>query len=345
MESWKEILWQMNLKEKITDSRIFAQNYILRDGYEFKPLTYPPNIYDAIVIRNPGNIKSNFRIPSTKHSLSEHIDFINKMELEKAIIFSNDISFITQCQTLKHLEIIPYNTVNASFDFSPLYEMNQIRSLVCKTECIESPDKLFGTIDYNRIKGLESVSIVGKGHLNYNNISTLKTLSISGYQHDNLSQMFCSKVLDTLSLTQCSIKSLYGIDKSERMQCLYLDYNRSLQDISALRQIKCSLKALHIYNCPKITDFTVLEDLDNLEMLELFGSNVLPNLDFISNMKSLKSFGFSMNVESGNLSPCLNLQYAYSQNNRKNYNLKDNDLPKFKRIRGNESIEQWRRLE
>ena len=62
-------------------------------------------------------------------------------------------------------------------------------------------------------------------------------------------------------------------------------------------------------------------------------------------MKNLKTFTFSMNVLDGDLTPCLNLSYVYSEKKHKHYNLKDADLPKGEYIRGNEDIEEWRRLE
>ena len=136
-----------------------------------------------------------------------------------------------------------------------------------------------------------------------------------------------------------------GIQKSKKIQCLYLHYNRSLNDISALKNVKKTLRALRIENCPKINDFSVLEELENLELLELSGNNELPSLSFLKTMKNLKTFIFSMNVKDGDLYPCLNLSYAYSEKNRKHYNLKDMDLPKGQYVRGNEAIEEWRRLE
>ena len=41
-----------------------------------------------------------------------------------------------------------------------------------------------------------------------------------------LTDLFCSKELDTLRIVQCGISSLNGIDISNKMQCLYLHYNR-----------------------------------------------------------------------------------------------------------------------
>lgn len=334
----------MNINEVITDDRIFSQFYILRDGYEFKPLTHPANIYDAIVIRNPGNIQRYFRIPKIKRSLSEHIELIKKLKLEKAIVFANDISFITLCPTLKYISIIPADDAFDNFDFSPLYDLPEIKSLECKTQ-YGLRDELTSSVDYKNISGLVDLSISGKGHLNYYQVDSLKSLRISNYQQNDLTKMFSSKILDSLLMIQCKIKTLDGIHQSDKMQCLYLDYNRSLQDISALALVKKTLRALRIENCPKIQDFSVLEELENLETLVLLGKNELTNISFIKKLKNLKTFVFSMTVLDGDLSPCLNLMYAYSQNNRKYYNLKNKDLPKKQFIRGNEDIEMWRRME
>jgi hypothetical protein len=51
-----------------------------------------------------------------------------------------------------------------------------------------------------------------------------------------------------------------------------------------------------------------------------------------------------MNVLDGNLTPCLDLSYVYSARSRKHYNLKDSKLPKGEYVRGNEDIDEWRRI-
>lgn len=335
----------MNINEEITDSRVFSQCYILRDGYEFKPLTLPANIYDALVIKSPPEAICEYpQIVNTGHSLYEQIDIVNRYKLEKAIVVADNISFITKCPTLKHINIIPSNGIGNDFDFSPLYEMPEIKTLCCRTE-YGVREEFSSRVDYFHIKGIESLSISGKGHINYSQIETLKTFGVSGYSGVDLTNLFCSKVLDTLLMIQCKTKALDGIQQSNRMQCLYLYSNRSLQDISALKKVKRTLRALRIENCPKINDFSVLGELENLELLELSGSNELPDLSFLEKMKNLKTFIFSMNVKDGNLTPCLDLSYVYSEKNRKHYNLKDTELPKIQYVRGNETIEKWRRLE
>ena len=335
----------IDIQEVITDSRILANRYILRNGFPFTAITHPANVYDAIVVKYPQDVPCfSSRINGSHHSLEEQVEFINKHRIEKALIITENIDFITMCPTLKHLRIVPADSSGDEFDYSPLYKMPQIKSLQCST--VYGFREEFSTcIDCAKINGLEDIHITKFGYKNFNTVETLKGLSLANYEKRDMSGAFSSSILDTLSIFQSKIITLDGIQKSQRMQCLYLYYNRSLQDISALKKVKRTLRALRIENCPKINDFSVLGELENLELLELSGNNELLSLGFLKKMKKLKTFIFNMNVKDGDLTPCLDLSYVYSEKNRKHYNLKDTELPKTQYVRGNETIEEWRRLE
>lgn len=330
---------------EVVDYKALADHYIIRDGYIFVAITHPANVFDAIVIKYPQDaVCFSPRLPNSKRSLEEHIALINELKIEKALVIAENISFIVECPSLRHFSITPADNAGNDFDYSPLYDMPEIKSLYCATVYGKN-EEFFTTVDYSKVKGVESFSVCDSGDLNYQNISTVKDLSLSGFKDQDLKNAFSSSKLDTLTLIQCKVKSLEGIHKTKKMQCLYLYYNRYLKDISALQNVKKTLRALRIENCPKIEDFSVLGELENLELLELSGSNELPSLSFLKTMKNLKTFVFSMNVKDGDLSPCLNLSYVYSIKNRKHYNLKDMDLPKGQYVHGNETIELWRRLE
>lgn len=334
-----------HLNEVITNGGILSNRCCMRDGFFFKALTHPANVYDAIIVRSPSYANTSSPLLGVSaRTLEEHIQLINDYKLEKAVIIAEDISFITQCPTLRHVSVIPADTVGDGFDFSPLYLMPELRSASCHTE-YGKKDQFSSTVDYSRIRGLVDVGVSNRGHLNYNKIPMLRSLGISHYKAKDISEMFCSKELDTLQMIQCGVESLEGIEKSEKMQCLYLYYDRKLQDISQLSKVKDTLRALCIENCPKIEDFSVLKELKNLELLRLHGSNSIPSLDFLKELKSLKTFTFSINVLDGDLMPCKNLSYVYSGKNRKHYNLKNKDMPNGNAVRGNEDIELWRRLE
>ena len=334
----------INLNEIITEGRALMNRSITREGFVFTSITHPANVFDAIVIRSPdGALCDSLKLGLSERSFEEHVDFINRHKIEKALIIAENIEFIVKCPSLNCLRIIPADSACDGFDYSPLYKMPLIKGLQCMTEY--GSKGFSSTVDCSKIAGLESIHVTNKHYANFNRIPSIKNLGISNYAESDLSEAFEGKELDTLSVFQSRIKTLAGVERSERLQCLYLHYNRSLEDISALSAVKHTLKALRIESCPKITDFSVLRELANLQLLELSGSNELPDLGFLRDMRSLKTFVFSMNVKNGDLLPCRKLSYVYCAKNRKHYNLKDSQLPKGEYIRGNEDIEPWRRQE
>jgi len=327
----------------ITNYDDIQNGYVEYDGYIFTCVTHPANIYDGIVIRNTKDQETRFhRFPPNKtRNLQEHIEFINKNKLKKAVVYASDLDFLRKVPSLEYLSIHLYNEGNP-VDYSPIYDMPCIKFFHIDRVDFMELDK---PVDYLKINGLLDVGVSGKGHNNYEKVGTLRSLHIGGGNQKTLHESFCSKELDQLQLIQCKISTLDGIETSEQMQCVYLYYNRLLSDISALKKVKKSLKALRIENCPKITDFSVLWELENLEMLELVGKNTLESLDFISKMEKLKTFIFSMEVLDGDITPCLGLSYVFMMRSKKYYNLKDKELPKGEYVRGNEDIEMWRRMD
>ena len=205
---------------------------------------------------------------------------------------------------------------------------------ICKKYCI----------DISQFKEIEEYCGEYASAINLYDAVTLKTLVLNKYREHDLRKLCNLKNLDTIQLTFSSIQTLDGIEAFNELQCLYLYRNRSLCDINSLSNVK-TLKALRIENCSQIKDFSVLGKLKNLELLEISGSNDLVDLYFLNTMKNLKTFIFNINVLDGDLSPCLDLSYVYCEKNRKHYNLKDKDLPKGVFIKGNENIDEWRRLE
>lgn len=325
-----------------------GSHYLLINDFGFTSITLPIRVPDSLIIKCPG--KSSCEAPQfdvPDKDINEFVKFINENELEKAFIILDDISFLRECPGLKFLRVIPSFESNGKFDFSPLYELPEIKYLSCQN-IYGSREQYIGAIDLVQINGLIYLDIdVNKGMLNYNKVETLKTLAVSYFKGKNqdLTDLFSSKQLDSLWLIFCKMKSLNGIDQSECMTYLYLDYNRDLCDISALKQVKKTLKRLRILNCPKIKDFSVLRELENLERLELMGNNTLADLSFIKDLKKLKYFCFDMNVMDGDLSNCLSLDFAISDKDRKHYNLKDKDLPKIPVQFSVDEREIWRQID
>lgn len=302
------------------------------DDLDFTAILYPFNAKVAIWVWK-------------QHLYSKYVKYICEHRLEQAKIVMPNLDILRECPSLRYLCICPASNSPLIYDYTPLYDMEEIRDLTFSNYI---GDRIVTGLDCAKIKGLISLGVDDiNGAINYNRLELLKTLHVGNFRSSSmdLTNLFCSKQLDTLVLHKSFEHSLKGIERAPKMQYVQLSYNRQLCDISALKGIRDSLRALLINNCAKIEDFSVLGELENLERLEIVGSNVLPSLAFIKSMKNLKTLRLGVTVADGDLTPCLDLQWAQILQNKRYYNLRDQDLPKNEFVRGNEDIEEWRRLE
>ena len=302
---------------------------IYRDGFLFVAGS-KANIFDALVIRNPylANCWSP-RFPATPKSLEEHISLVNRYQLERAVVIAQDIEFLKNCPSLQFLRIIPADTAPPNFDYSPLYQMQNVTELSCTTKYGGCKEPFQTVIDYSKIQGLCAIHAEGNGHFNLGKATHLKILSVSQNKSFANLQTFDSCVnLQELNLLQCSVKNLGGIERFRNLKILSVNRCLSLTDMSNVAECAPSLQTLCVENCAKIKDFSFLFQLKNLEHLVLLGSNKLPDLAFLSSMKKLKTLTFSMEVENGDLTPCLSVPYVDCLKARHYYNLKNQNLPK-----------------
>lgn len=284
---------------------------------------------DAIVLFNPADalIVSPVFLRSRK-SLNEHIDYIRDNNVKKAIVVAEDISFLKQCPSLEYLMIFPAISAD-NFDYSPIYELPNLKWLQCETIYGIDEEKTC-SIDYSLFKNIKRVGIIGgRGHLNVQKAETVESLYLDfGFPNSKtLSGFIPTKNLVNLIIRQSPIKSLEGVEESLRLRRLELSYDRRLTDISALRNVSNTLKCLEIDTCGKIKDFSVFNELHNLEFLILKGSNVIRDLSFVKNMPRLKYLHLTMNVDNGDLSLCEQIPYVRIKN-RRHYSHKNDELPK-----------------
>ena len=286
---------------------------------------------DYLVILSPFDVVWESPVLArSQKTLEEHIQYIQENQFEKVYVVADDIAFLRQCPTITSLKIIPAYSA-AKFDYSPIYDMPNLKELNCQT-VYGHKDALKAAVDYSHFPSLQCVYASGaKGHRNLESVKGLRHLYLGqGQPASKALTGFDFSELEKLDLCQSPIRSLNGIDQATCIQKLSLSYCRSLEDVVALEFVGETLTSLEIESCGKIKDFSWLYHLPNLENLVLFGSNTLPNLGFLESMPNLKSFRFTMNVLDGDLGLCQNIPYVYCKN-RKHYNFKDEDLPKGNR--------------
>ena len=243
---------------------------VIRQGFAFTSIMEPTNVLDAIIVRYPDRCQAwTPKLTATNRTFQEHIDFINKYKLEKAFIIAENIDFIVNCPSLKYLWIVPADTAPEQFDYSPLYRMPEIKFLKCTTSYGGSEEPLCTSIDCSNIKGIQMLELSGKGTFSHKNIESLEQLEISDCRIKDFSDISSCKALKKIWLTQTGVESLQCIEELQALQQLYLGYERRLHDVSGIKKVANSLRSLSIENCPKVTDFSFLMNLKNLEHLAL----------------------------------------------------------------------------
>ena len=270
--------------------------------------------------------------PGPNNELTDFIDYINENNIKRVKITSEDLSFLNSVHSLDYVTVIPPDGIK-KMDFSPLYGRDYIELTCANYE--EYNQHVCGRIEIDRVNSVEFLYLKNKGDLILNKaIPGIKKLMLTSarLKNKNLESLAMSPTLEAINLLLCNIESIKGIEQLPDLIGLKLKWNHKLTDISALSECGDRLRYLWIENCGKITDFSCLYKLRNLEWLWLFGNNEVPDFEFLRQMPNLKHFAFSFHVKSGDISPCFSIPSAFSQVNRKEYHLKGRTLPHSKDI-------------
>ncbi|MBQ9746080.1 MAG: leucine-rich repeat domain-containing protein [Clostridia bacterium] len=278
---------------------------IVRNGFAFTELT-KKDVFDALVVNSSAGTRT----------ADECIELINHSKLESAVFFANDMSLLKQCPTVKHFTLYPA-AGNGLPKYHSLAMLQGIRNF---------------SLDSH---GISELYTGGNSPLVFQKLKTLKHLNMRGTDEKGDDKKASIKTIEDfdlpeltkLSIVQCGITSLKGIENCPRLQWLDLSYMRNLTDISDISALAPTLRLLAFENCPKITDFSVISELRELEYLELKGKNELPDIGFIKELPKLKFLILTMNVLDGDVSCLQELQYVDAVCKR-HYNLKNKDLPK-----------------
>ena len=276
--------------------------------------------------------------------LDDLIEYIKKNVKSVNICGIDDLSFLSECQSIERLtltlivELDRYDTLikkresefyiwyDKVYDYQQIYDLLNLKKLAiddagARDQYMQINSKL--KIDLCRFPYLRVYYGKYKFTKSLDTKVNMQTLGLSDYGRENIIEFSRMAELDTLSLTHSKIKNLKGCEFFPKLQCVYLGFNRTLTDISDLKYAKNTLRMLEIDHCGHIEDFSVLNELENLEFLRLLGTNTITDIQFIKKLPKLKTFICDYKVKDGDVHPCgLINGYVYIQN-RKNFNTKE----------------------
>ena len=302
-------------------------SHIPTNEFYFKALNTDDR--DALVIISPPDTRS----PAgpyfhSSYSLEDHIALVQSKNLRKAIIIAEDISFLRECPSLEQLSVSPSYSAE-KFDFSPLYDMPNLKWLSCETT-FGPGNKKTASFDGSRCPNLTRLSVDGRQNaFCISGMRKLKSLFLhsGAYRSENLSAFSDCEELVNLWFTQIPLRSLDGIESLKSLKRLELDVCSKLENLSALSACAETLSWLQINSCNKIMDFSFLGNLKNLEYLHIAGNNTIPDLSFIKNMPNLKTLFFTVKIQDGDLTLCKGIPDVRFVD-RRHYSHKSKDFPK-----------------
>lgn len=189
-----------------------AAQGVYRGGFQFAG-TGEMYIYDALVVFSPDGSRCGGYY-SHHRTLEECIALINRFQLEKVIIIGDDLSFLSRCPSLKDIWIkYPYGAEKC-IDFTPVYQMDHVRTFSCTAPPKDIPRKFIRPIDYTQMNGLQHLSVYGEKNSNFNLVPSLETLFLTGNSaYSDLSKVSRSDQFKKIDLLQCGIRSLNGIEQ------------------------------------------------------------------------------------------------------------------------------------
>ena len=225
-----------------------------------------------------------------------------------------------------------------------LYKHKQLEALCFDINYVCSKGDTEGAIDLIEFPHICSVFTTEYNVMNLAYAKSLQTLGI-GTEREDLTYLSNLTNIDSLAVGGKRLQTLKGIEKM-KLQCVGLTCSKKLTDISSLEASKDTLKFLRIEYCPNVKDFSVLRKLKKLKSISIYGyKGALDDIDFVDELPELEFFVSNYNVLNGNVRPLQKLPYSSISQNRRHYNLKNDDLKREQGVLlGNEDIPVWRRI-
>lgn len=144
---------------------------------------------------------------------------------------------------------------------------------------------------------LVSIATISNGDANWEVIGTFPNLEELTLHSPSLEQLaFVSQLwrLKRLRITHARPKDISFISRLQNLEEVILEYVSGFDDLSPIGELK-QLRALHVENLRRVSDFSGIKGATNLKYLGLYGtvdwSQPVDSFDFVSSLKSLEYIG------------------------------------------------------
>lgn len=243
----------------------------------------------------------------SEDNIKESITYIQEHKINNVDISYelDQVYFLSECPDI---EIVSLGGEDLK-DVSGLYHLQNLKSLSIN----ETRPSL--EIDFERIPSLEvlygQIPPKAKGIRTHEN---LKEITLWSYKPKtkNLEQFSGLSNLKSLELIQSNITSLRGAEGLKSLEKLDLYSLTSLSDLKDIKNLSKSLRVLNIEKCKKISGFTPIAELKDLEKLSMLDCGEVASIQFVNQLPGLKMLAFGgTTVLDGDLNPCERIEHVY----------------------------------
>jgi len=277
------------------------------NGFEFS--------YNDLSCEGVENIPYQVMIINKKTQFKKGIEYIKENDIKKLELnielTQDDLEQIAQ------LPILGISIKNHKNELD-INIINKMRSL----EYLSLQGNFEGQLNFEYLNKIMYLDFSSK-EIKFNKIEEAKNIKqIVLYDYKGVSvQSINSSSLENIQIYNSDIETLDFIQDSKCLKKVEIENCKNLTSIYSLRASSLTIKELALRNCKKLTDYSVISNLQNIEIIYLLNCGDLKNADIFQNLKNLKYGSININIEDGNVDEIINLPIIfknYSHFNHKN---------------------------
>ncbi|WP_157956466.1 hypothetical protein [Dyella sp. C11] len=230
------------------------------------------------------------------------VDFIRHSADDKLILWlqaipdHDAVAMLLSCDGVEHVHRVHVQTRHLE-DPSRLSSLHHLRTF-------GADDAI--AMDFRHMARLWALGGVWSEHWQgLEHCTSLRSLHVSAFQRKSFESLPLIEQYEDLTLIQTRVASLRGLEQASKLTHLSISHASALVDISALGSSK-SLRRVEFDGCRKIHDFSVIGQLEQLELLSLHRCGTIASLGFIRRNVHLRGLGLIETRPADlDLSPCM----------------------------------------
>ncbi len=186
-------------------------------------------------------------------------------------------------------------------DFCDISPINNLKNL----EYFGGSGKFKGELDFSNLQLLHFLAFKWDDKLynNFNSLQKLKEIRITNLPYKDLTNFdhLFEKVKRLYLIDARKLQTLEGLEKLPFLSKLDIYNIPNLIDITPLNLISNTLQNLNIWNCKRITDYSVIEKLINLETFVIQKSAPIHSVQMLKELEKLWYVSINTEILDGNV--------------------------------------------